>query len=60
LELTNSLSIQLGIGPICREKFGLWVTFRVAGYKELSDLLCRRVTLRVAEFFIPSDPNRAC
>lgn len=23
LELTNSLSIQLGIGPICREKFGL-------------------------------------
>ncbi|MDA1363993.1 MAG: DUF6011 domain-containing protein [Candidatus Marinimicrobia bacterium] len=22
-ELTNSLSIQLGIGPICREKFGL-------------------------------------
>jgi len=23
LELTNSLSIKLGIGPICREKFGL-------------------------------------
>ena len=22
-ELTNSLSIELGIGPICREKFGL-------------------------------------
>ena len=22
-ELTNALSIELGIGPICREKFGL-------------------------------------